>query len=167
MVGPGLRGLCLARAESPTQLRALDAVLCAIEADAGLPARSVAVAPVLESAAALLAAPSIARAPRVARLHLVEAALRGELGVDPSDDDRELLYPRSTVVLASAAAGIEAPVGPPCPDAWDGDRLRASTESLRRLGYRGRACLRPDQVPVINDVFAPTRAPTLVSAGLG
>jgi citrate lyase subunit beta/citryl-CoA lyase len=154
LVGAGLRRICVARTESVVQLDALDAVLSTVEHEAGLPPRVIAVAPVLESAAGVLAAVGIARAARVIGLHVGEAGLRSELGLDPSPDERELGWIRSQVVLASAAAGIAAPVGPPPLDA-DPSRLRGSTEALRRAGFRGRGCTSADEVAVVNEVFGP------------
>lgn len=154
LVGSGLRGVCVAKAESTTQLDALDAVLSTVEAEAGLPGRSIAVVPLLESAVAILTAAAIARAPRVVRLQTGEEDLRAELGIDASDDERELLWARSQVVLASAAAGLAAPVAAVSQDFHDLNRLRTSTIALRRLGFRGRACLHPAQLPIVNEVFA-------------
>jgi citrate lyase subunit beta/citryl-CoA lyase len=154
VVGPGLRGLCLAKTESTTQLDALDAVLSTVEIEAGLPTRAMGVVPMLESAVAILAAAAIARAPRVERLHIGEVDLRAELGLEPSEDEHELLGLRSQVVLASAAAGLHPPVGAGSADYRDLDRLRATTIAMRRLGFRGRACIHPAQVPVVNEVFA-------------
>lgn len=155
VAGPGLRGVCVARTESITQLDALDAVLSTVELELGLPARGIAVAPVLESAGAVICAPAIARAARVVELHLGEGPLRAELGVDPSADDRELLWARSQVVLASAAAGIGPPICSPPDDPNDLAALQRSTEALRRLGFRGRVCTTPEQVCVVNRVVSP------------
>jgi citrate lyase subunit beta/citryl-CoA lyase len=153
VLGPWLRGVCLAKTESTIQLDALDAVLSTVETEVGLPARTVAVMPVLESASAILAAPAIARAPRVVRLQTAEADLRLELGLELSEDERELLWVRSQVVLASAAAGLAAPVAAVSTEVRDLDQLRHTTTALKQLGFRGRACLDPVQVPVVNEVF--------------
>jgi citrate lyase subunit beta/citryl-CoA lyase len=90
----------------------------------------------------------------VSRLQLGESAVRAELRVDVGADERELLFARSLVVLASAAAGIAAPVAPMSRPDVTAEDFRASTEALRRLGFRGRACADPLQVQVINEVFA-------------
>lgn len=153
ILAPALRGVCVAKTDSTTQIDALDAVLSNVEKDAGLPPRAVAVVALLESAAAILAAPAIARAPRVVRLHIGEAGLQAELGIEPSEDERELLLARSQLVLASAAAGLAAPVAAASADFHDLPRLRSTTIALKRLGFRGRACVHPAQIPVINDVF--------------
>lgn len=148
----GLSGV-VARTESTVQLDALDAVLAAAEAEAGLAARALGVIPVLESASAIVGAAAIARAPRVVRLQLGEADVSQELGIECSDDERELLLLRSQVVLASAAAGIDAPIGAVFPDVSHPERLRRSTVALKRLGFRARACLDPAQITVVNQAF--------------
>src|SRR5690606_33497058 len=154
LAGLGVRGVCLARTTSATQLDALDTVLSGVESDLGLPVRGIAVAPLLGSAGAVLAAPAIARAARVAELHLEERDLRAELGLSRLGGESELLWVRSQVVLASAAAGIAAPVAAPADDPTDLVALRRSTDVLRRLGFGGRACTTPEQVCVVKRVYA-------------
>jgi citrate lyase subunit beta / citryl-CoA lyase len=160
LVGPALTGVCVAGTTSASQLAALAAVLAEAEEAHRLPVGRVAVAPVLETAAAVLGAAEIARAPRVTRLQLNEDRLRVELRVEPGPEEHELAWARSMVVLASAAAGVEAPVGPP-PGAGGSapEHFRTSTATLRRLGFRGRACLDPAQVAIVNDVFSGRDAP--------
>ncbi|MEV0454110.1 HpcH/HpaI aldolase/citrate lyase family protein [Catellatospora methionotrophica] len=158
VVGAGLAGLCVAKTESVAQVAALDGVLGELERAAGLGVGSVKVVPLLESAAAVLAAPEIARAPRVVRLQLGEADLAADLGVTLGPDERELLWARSQAVLASAAAGIAPPVAPVSVNFRDLDALRDSTVALKRLGFRGRACIHPAQLSVVHEVFTPTEA---------
>jgi citrate lyase subunit beta / citryl-CoA lyase len=154
VVGPAVTGVCVAGTASASQLAALAAVLAEAEEAHRRPVGSVAVAPVLDTAAAVLGAAEIARAPRVTRLQLGEAALRDQLRVELGPDERELLFARSLVVLASAAAGIEPPIAPLSPPGLSAGEFRASSEGLRRLGFRGRACIDADQVAIVNDVFA-------------
>ncbi|MEV0973525.1 HpcH/HpaI aldolase/citrate lyase family protein [Microtetraspora glauca] len=146
---PALTGLVLAKVETAEELADVDALLTSLGADR-LP-----VVPLLESAAAVLRAPRIAAAPRVARLQVGEADLRADAGITLGPDERELLWVRSQVVLASAAAGIDPPVGPVSTDFRDLDALRDSTAALARLGYVGRACIHPAQIAVVNEVFTP------------
>jgi len=145
---PAVTGLCLAKAETPAEIAALDRVLS--------DAPWMVLTPLIESAKAVLDAPALAAAPRVVRLQLGEADLRADLGVDPSPDERELLWARSQVVLASAAAGIAPPMAPVSTEFRDTEFLRRSTEALRRLGFYGRACIHPAQVAVVHEVFTPS-----------
>lgn len=153
---PALAGICLAKAESAAEVAAVAGLLDRLEAERAIAAGSIGIAPLLESAAAVLRAAEIAQAPRVRRLQVGEADLKADTGIEPGDDERELLWVRSQVVLASAAAGIDPPVGPVSTNFRDLDALRASTEAVRRLGYRGRACIHPAQIPVVHEVFTPS-----------
>ena len=110
----------------------------------------------IETAAGVLATAEVARVKQVQRLAIGEADLAAELGVSPGPDGLELLFARSQVVVASAAAGLDAPTAPVFTDFRDGDGLRRSTLALSRLGFGSRAAIHPAQVPVINEVFTPT-----------
>lgn len=158
VVAPALRGVCLAKAADAGQVARLADQLSRLEAERGIEPGTIAVSPLLETAAAVLRASDIAAAPRVARLQVGEADLKVDIGVDTGPDERELWWVRSLVVLASAAAGIDPPVGPVSTNFTDLDALRESTLALKRIGYRGRACIHPAQVPVVNEVFTPTIA---------
>ena len=135
----------------PDSLEQLDAALTAH-------GRTEPVVALIESARGVLAAEEIAAHHRVERLGLGEADLVADLGADPGPDGTELLLARSTVVLASAAAGLDGPSGPASTDVRDLAPLEGSCEILRRLGFAGRSCIHPDQVPVVNRTFGPSEA---------
>ncbi|WP_062998337.1 HpcH/HpaI aldolase/citrate lyase family protein [Nocardia mikamii] len=167
----GPAAVCLAKTESAEQVRAAAGVLSDHEPAPGV----VGICPLLESAAAVLAAREIAAAPRVSRLQLGEADLCADIGMAPGPDRGELLAIRTRLVLVSVAAGLEPPPAPVSTDFRDLAALRESTEALARLGFRGRTCIHPAQLPVVNAVFTPsaeelTRARDLVArfaAGAG
>lgn len=148
---PAIKGFYLAKTNDA------DFVIAAVAAmrDQG---REPAVVPILESARAVLAAPALAALPGVVRLQLGEADLRADLGVTLSADERELLAVRSTLVLASAAAGLPAPVAPVDVDYRDEDGFAYRTQLLKQLGFFGRACIHPKQVAIVNRIFHPTNA---------
>ncbi|WP_405495760.1 HpcH/HpaI aldolase/citrate lyase family protein [Nocardia sp. NBC_00511] len=150
---PAVAAVCLAKTDSPQQVRAAVAIL-----DQGGSGAHIQICPLLESAVAVLEARAIATVPRVARLQLGEADLCADTGIEPDAERTELLAVRTQIVLASAAAGIASPLAPVSTDFRDLDALRRSTRALARLGFRGRACVHPAQIPVVNDVFTPTAA---------
>lgn len=110
----------------------------------------------IESARGLFDALPIAEHPRVSRLALGEADLSADLGVTPGPDELELLTARSTIVAASAAAGLPAPVGGVFTAVADNDGLARSTRRLIDLGFGARSAIHPDQIPIINSCFAPS-----------
>ncbi len=153
---PVLTGVMVAKTESVADLEDVDRALRAVEQAAGAAVGSTAVVPMLESAAAIFAAPQIAAGPRVVRLQVGEADLTSELGVDAAGAGSAVVTTaRSMVVLASAAAGLEPPMAPVSTDFRDLDALRSSTRELAGMGYLGRACIHPAQVAVVNGVFTP------------
>lgn len=155
VVARGLAGLCLAKTSGAEHVEAVAGLLDGLEDDHGLEPGSVALSPLVEDAAAVLAATAIATAPRVARLQVGEVDLAADCGIQPGPDGAELAWVRGQIVLTSAAARIEAPVGPVTTDFADVDALRSSTEALRRMGFGSRACIHPAQVEVVNEVFTP------------
>lgn len=139
-------GYCVAKADAPADVSRIASALD----DLGSAARLM---PLIESAAAVLACAEIARAPRVERLQIGEADLAADTGVDPDAYGEQFAVARSLTVYASAAAGIGAPVAPVSTDFRDLDRFADSTARLRRLGFFGRACIHPAQVPAANEAF--------------
>jgi citrate lyase subunit beta / citryl-CoA lyase len=146
------------KVESPQDLSRFGGLLLVAEQTGGLRADSVQMIPLVETARGVLNAASIAVAPRVLRLAIGEADLASELGIDPSPDEHELWTYRSLVIAASAAAHLPPPIGPISADFRDVALLRSSSEQLRRMGFRGRACIHPAQVAAVNEVFSPTAA---------
>jgi citrate lyase subunit beta/citryl-CoA lyase len=120
---------------------------------AGLLPAGVAIGALVETAAGVLELPELAR--RVTQLGIGEADLAAELGIAPGE--LAVLGPiRAQLVVASAAAGINAPTAPVHLDVRDLDGLRTSTEALKRAGFGARSAIHPDQVPVIEAVFTPS-----------
>lgn len=147
---PHVHGLVLAKTESAAEVAAIADLLGAAGDERLL------LMPLLETPRAVQEVELIAAVRRVHRFQVGEVDLAAELGMTPGDDELELLAIRTRVVLASAAAGLHPPVGPVSRDIDDRDRLAASTRRLARLGYLGRACIHPGQVPVVHEVFTPT-----------
>jgi citrate lyase subunit beta/citryl-CoA lyase len=58
-------------------------------------------------------------------------------------------------VADSAAAGIRAPFDVVHVDTRDDAGLETSARFARSIGFRGKACIHPAQVPTVNRVFAP------------
>ncbi|MFE2020797.1 HpcH/HpaI aldolase/citrate lyase family protein [Streptomyces sp. NPDC059499] len=117
-------------------------------------APGVALYPLLESAMAIEHAYSIASAHHDVRgVALGEADLRADLGVR---DDAGLDWPRSRLVVAARAAGLDPPAMSVFTDVKDLSGLRSSCAHGRGLGLLGRAAIHPRQLPVIERAFRPT-----------
>jgi citrate lyase subunit beta/citryl-CoA lyase len=156
VIRPGVRGIRVPKARSVDAVRAVaDAVLAAEDAH-GVPRGTTRLGLTIETADAVLAAPELARLPRVAHLVFGAADFAADVGAEPGEDERELLFARSQLVLAARAAGIHPPVAGACTRLDDLAGLERSSRQLARLGFFGRSCLHPRQVPVVNEVFTPS-----------
>jgi citrate lyase subunit beta/citryl-CoA lyase len=122
-------------------------------AAAGLPVVAIA-----ETAEGVRRAFDTAAVPHVAGLMLGAVDLGLDLGLEQRADGLELLHARSTLVLDSAAAGARPPIDRVWTDARDGEGLERDCLLARSLGMRGKACVHPAQIPVVNDAFSPSPA---------
>lgn len=122
---------------------------------AGCLPRGAAIVPLVESAAGVLEAERICRAPRVVRLALGTADLGIDLAVAP-DSRSGLLHARAMLVLASAAVGIAPPVDGVTLALDDSEAVMADAAHAAELGFTGKLCVHPAQVPSVHRAFAPT-----------
>jgi citrate lyase subunit beta/citryl-CoA lyase len=139
---PGLAGVVVAKADSPELLAMVPPHLN--------------IQPLIESARAVLALGEIASVPGVQRLQIGEADLSADLGASFGHADEVMGPVRMQVVVASAAAGLMAPVAPVTTNFRDLEAFERSTLQLRRQGYGARAVIHPAQVEVANRVFTPS-----------
>ncbi len=91
----------------------------------------------------------------VAGLLFGAADLSRELGCVLSENEPEVFFARSHVLLAARAAGVAAYDSPHFAiDDLEG--LRRRCVAVRNLGYDGKTAIHPSHVEIINEVFAPT-----------
>jgi citrate lyase beta subunit len=124
---------------------------------------------IVETAEGLREAYEVASLPRVQALIVGTIDLGVDLRLEPRADGLEILFARSKAVLDSAAARVRAPIDRVWTDVRDGDGLEADALFARSLGFRGKACVHPDQIEIVNRVFTPsdeelTRARRVVEA---
>lgn len=153
---PGVSVLHIAKVESPSHVHLLAELVAKLEAERGLPAMSVTLAASLEAPGAFKQVYEIAAAhPRLTTIGLGPEDFSAECGFEPTPE--ALFYPKQVTLFAAKAAGIMASgyMGS-IADFTDLEAFRAVIRRSRKLGYRGGACIHPDQVPILNEEFAPS-----------
>ncbi|MCW2965132.1 MAG: citrate lyase beta chain [Actinomycetia bacterium] len=108
----------------------------------------------IESPLGLEAAFAIASHPQVHGLSLGEADLRSQTGALEVGLD----WARGRIVNAAVAAGLPRPPQSVYPHVRDLEGLARSCRRGRALGHLGRAAIHPDQLPVIEQAYLPTRS---------
>ncbi|MFO1326687.1 MAG: CoA ester lyase [Rubrivivax sp.] len=146
--------LNLPKVEQVEQLQLAAQRLAQAEAAQGLQ-RPLGLLVNIETPRALRRAADLAGAhARVCGLQLGLADLFEPAGIDRGD--RAAVHQVMLQVrLAAAEAGVDA-LDAAFTDLSDDDGLRAEATMARRLGYRGKSCIHPRQLAVVNPVFSPS-----------
>ncbi|MGH8704357.1 MAG: HpcH/HpaI aldolase/citrate lyase family protein, partial [Burkholderiales bacterium] len=178
VVGKGVDGVVLPKAESAADLHAIDWLLANLERERGLAVGSTDLMPIIETAGGISRIDRILQSRslkpyaatwRVSRVAFGAGDYSHDLALAPTHDEPELIHARARLVLASRSAGLESPVDSPWFHFKDAAGFLRAVERSRRMGFQGRLCIHPDQVPVANEGYSPTveeiaRAERIVAA---
>jgi citrate lyase subunit beta/citryl-CoA lyase len=172
-VGAAVDVVIMPKAESPADVLVVDRLLRQLEMARDIP-RPIGIEVQIESAEGLIQASAIANAsPRVEALIFGPGDYAASVGMPNTaigmPDEWDALYgadrwhfARSTVVVAGRAAGLRVIDGPYA-DFHDADGFRLACRRARALGFTGKWCIHPNQIPIANEVFAPS-APEVAAA---
>jgi citrate lyase subunit beta/citryl-CoA lyase len=167
VVQPGLDGLRVPKVEDAATVERVDGWLRESEPPAGLGVGSLPLVCNIETARGVYHAEQIASAsPRVRSLGFGAVDFVQDIGAVPEPDGQPTLYARSALVIASRVAGVQPPIDSVYTRLDDTQGLERSTQQARALGFFGRSCLHPRQVPIVNAVFTPTDAELEWARGL-
>lgn len=154
--------IVLPKCTGGAELAVLDRQLAALEAAAGLAEGAIGVLPIAtESAAAVLALPTLVGAKRLVGLCFGAEDLAADLGTAPRLAGGA--YPAATtaargmLLLAAAACGVPA-LDTPWPDPRDPEGLRREAAVAAADGFAGKLCIHPDQLGPVAEAFTPDAA---------
>jgi citrate lyase subunit beta/citryl-CoA lyase len=159
-VHPGLDGLAIPKAECAAQIHGIVAQIERLEKSRGLPPGHLRLSLAIETPRGFLAVEEIARSSdRIATMSIGVEDYCLELGVEPSADGIELLYPVAHLVTVCKVIGVQ-PTGLVGSIAGFRDLavFEQAAQRARQLGCEGAGCIHPDQVAVLNRVFTPDPA---------
>lgn len=157
VVCAGLDGVVVPKIEAPEQVAIVAWVLSQLERERGIPAGSIEIKPIIETAAGLLHARHIAAAsPRLKRLSFGAGDFSLDTNMTWTVGHEGLLWARVQIVIISRAAGLAPPLDTVFADLADMEGLAAEAAQARRLGFGGKTCIHPKQVEVVNAVFTPS-----------
>ncbi|MCA1812509.1 MAG: CoA ester lyase [Halobacteriales archaeon] len=137
------------KCEDPDEVRGLAAALQKRGCEAGLLL-------LVETARGVLRAPELALASkRVQAIAFGAEDYAASVGALRTAQGLEVLYARSRVVAAAAAAGIDA-IDQVWPALKDLDGLERDARLGAQLGYRGKMLIHPDQVAPVHRAYRPS-----------
>jgi citrate lyase subunit beta/citryl-CoA lyase len=166
-VQKGIDGVVVPKIESAADLHAIDWLLAALERERGIAEGALDLMPQIETAAGVQRVDRILQARnlrsyrgpwRVKRVCFGAADYGNDLRLAPTLDEPELADARARIVLASRAAGVEAPIDSPWFHFKEAAAFARALERSRRGGFQGRCCVHPDQIGPVNDAYRPSEA---------
>jgi citrate lyase subunit beta/citryl-CoA lyase len=165
--GDALDAILVPKVNRPEDLHAVAVLLSGIELERGLPPGQIALEAQVETAEGLTNIDAVARSTdRLGALHFGPGDFAASLGMPQTSlgtrDEWDEAYPghrfgyvMQRIVVATRAAGLRAVDGPVA-DHRDEEGLRTACRLARALGFDGKWCIHPAQIPIVNEVFSPT-----------
>lgn len=156
-------GLVVPKVTRAGDIELVDGLVAAQERRAGLASGSVKLLPIgAETPGSAFHLPELAAHPRVDGLTWGSEDLSAELGTsavrDASGEYLEVFsLVRSLALLAAAAAGKQ-PIDTIYADIGDLEGLREDCRRAAALGFTGKLTIHPDQIEIVNEMFAPGEA---------
>ena len=159
VVRHGLDGIVLPKVEDPRELYAVGWLIANLERDRGLLVGTIDLIPIIETAIGISNLRQICRSgTRVRRLAFGAGDFTLDMDMVWSRAESELLPYRAACVLESRAAGLEPPIDTVWADLRDHEGFLASARHAAQLGFQGKMCIHPNQIPDANAAFTPDEA---------
>jgi len=147
--------ILIPKAESAEAVREVDERAEAARRKAGLKQPCL-LMPIIESALGCFRTLDIAMAsPNVAALTIGLEDYTADIGAPRTKEGRESLWARQIIVNAARGAGV-TPIDTVFSDVQDMEGLREAVLEAKGLGFEGKGCIHPRQVPVVHEAFAPS-----------
>lgn len=151
-------GYVVAKVESAAQLQAVAEMLAVAEQKHGWPVEHLPLLAMIETARGVMRLPEIVMAtPRLQALIFGAEDFAASVGAIRTRSNIEVLYARSALITAAASADLQ-PIDMIFADLGDAAGLEEECRLARQLGFVGKTAIHPNQLEIINRVFAPAPA---------
>ncbi|MDT2833461.1 citrate (pro-3S)-lyase subunit beta [Vagococcus carniphilus] len=156
MVLAGVNVIRLPKTETAQDIIDVEAVIEKVEKENNIPLGRTKMMAAIESAEGTLNAREIA----LASDRLIGIALGAEdyvtnMKTKRHPDGQELFFARSYILHAARAAGIAA-IDTVYSDVNNMEGFADEVRRIKQLGFDGKSVINPRQIPVVNDIYAPT-----------
>lgn len=141
-----IQGIMLPKAQDTEQLQ---------EVSRELPS-TMELIPLIETVKGVVNAKELAKIKKVLRLAFGALDYTLDIGVSLSYTGKELLYPRSCLVMASKLAEINPPVDTVFPDIQNHSGFEQDLQEAKIMGMFGKLLIHPSQIVPTHNVFSPS-----------
>lgn len=158
MVKAGVDVIRLPKTESAAMIQKLVKDMEAAESEFGIEKGSIGVMAAIESAQGVLHAPEIAAStPLMMGLAVSGEDYTADMHTHRYPDGEELRFARNMVLNSARAAGVYA-FDTVFSNMKDIEGFYRETNYIHELGFDGKSLVNPRQIPMVNEVFNPTKA---------
>ncbi len=152
----GVNVIRLPKTEDAQDIIDVEKVIQRVEKENGIEVGTTRMMAAIESATGVLNAREIAHSSD----RLIGIAIGAEdyvtnLMTKRSPEGTELFFARSMILHAARDAGIAA-IDTVYSDVENEEGLRAEVHHIKQLGFDGKSVINPRQIPVVNEIYAPT-----------
>lgn len=153
---PGVDGFMYPKSETSRDVYFVARLIETIEYERGFEVGRFSLIPLIETAAAVLNAESIAKeSDRVKAIaYGCEDFVADIQGVHDDEHD-SLFVPRALIAMAARAAGV-TPIDTVHIDVHDLEDLKQNLATAKTLGFGGMLVLHPKELPVVHEYFTPS-----------
>lgn len=157
VVRQGVDGIVLPKTESVRDIQIADWMIGRLERERGLKEGSIDLMPLIETGRGLGNLREILGAKtRIRRVAFGAGDFSLDMNLQWTADELELLPYRNEIVMLSRWAGLEPPIDTVWINLQDTSGFANSARRAKQLGFQGKLCIYPDQVPVVNEAFTPS-----------
>jgi citrate lyase beta subunit len=147
--------ILIPKADSPEIVREVDALISAAEQEYGFKSGGIALALLIESAAAFVNLAAVCQSSlRIQALIFGAEDFCADTGVTRTVEATELLFARSSLVLHAAAFGMQA-IDMVQINYRDMDLLERECRAAVQLGFSGKTVVHPGQIEPVQRLFTP------------
>jgi citrate lyase subunit beta/citryl-CoA lyase len=159
---PGLTGLIVPKMDSVADINTVDQMIASYEIRRGLNVGSTAIIIMMESAGGVLDSRAIMTSSKRIQTMIYGGGEDGDmnvsLGATWTSPGPEMMFVRQFSLVSARAANFDCPLDGVFANVKDPEGFRSDTQLSKRLGYRGRTVIHPNQIEDANNIYTPTAA---------
>jgi citrate lyase subunit beta/citryl-CoA lyase len=158
----GLVGFIVPKMDSLEEVSAVDKMIASLEIRRNLAVGSTPIIVMMESANGVLDSRKIMTSSKRIQSMIYGGGEDGDmnvsLGATWTSAGPEMMFVRQFSLTSARAAGFECPLDGVFSNVKDPEGFRSDTQLSRRLGFRGRTVIHPNQIEDANLIYTPTAA---------
>lgn len=156
VVGPFIDGISIGKIYTPDDIHQIDQIITELEKKTGVEPGKVKLIPWIETAKSIVHCYDIcAASPRIVAVAFGAEDFTHDMGIERTQDQRNVEFARNQMVIAARAAGVLA-LDVPFFSFKDHDALQADATAAKQLGFKGKFAIHPAQVDTISRTFMPS-----------